>query len=222
MSTIESLNSSFYNFDPSTAASDSENSNEVDFLQLMLTQMQNQDPLNPMESGDFLAQLAQFETASGMTDLQNSFENMVSIFQSSQALEASTLVGRSVLISGNVIPVNEGEEFKGAVNVQSGASSVTVGIYKKSGELVHELTYENPDAGLFDYSWDGKDAEGNQIAEGTYIAQATGNYNGENYALNTFVEGRVDSVSLNTASGSVLNLSNDITVSIDDVTQVRN
>ena len=76
---------------------------QSEFLDLMIAQLQHQDPLNPADSGEFLGQLAQFGTVNGITELQNSFADLATSLQSSQALQASTLVGRNVLIPGNVV-----------------------------------------------------------------------------------------------------------------------
>ena len=74
-----------------------------EFLELMMTQLQNQDPLNPAESGEFLSQIAQFGTVNGITELQQSFSTLASSLQSNQALQASTMVGRSVLVENNIL-----------------------------------------------------------------------------------------------------------------------
>ena len=74
---------------------------QEEFLELMMTQLQNQDPLNPAESGEFLSQIAQFGTVNGITELQQSFSTLASSLQSNQALQASTMVGRSVLVESN-------------------------------------------------------------------------------------------------------------------------
>ena len=75
---------------------------QSEFLKLMLTQIKYQDPLKPMEGGEFLSQLAQFGTVSGIAALQSSFDVFASSLQSNQALQASTMVGRTVLVPGNV------------------------------------------------------------------------------------------------------------------------
>ena len=71
---------------------------QAEFLELMTSQLKFQDPLKPMENGDFLAQMAQFGTVSGINDLNANFNSMAASFQSNQALQASTLVGRKVLV----------------------------------------------------------------------------------------------------------------------------
>src|SRR5690625_1502858 len=75
---------------------------QEDFLKLMVTQLQNQDPFSPMENGEFLAQIAQFTTATGIQELQQSFERFSSNIKTEQALQAASLVGRNVVVESDV------------------------------------------------------------------------------------------------------------------------
>ena len=82
---------------------------QEDFIKLMTTQMNHQDPMKPMENGDFLSDMAQFSTVAGLKEIKDSFNNLATSLQSSQALQASSMVGRTVLIPGSIIisgPVN--------------------------------------------------------------------------------------------------------------------
>src|SRR5262245_53832534 len=95
---------------------------QEDFLRLMITQFKNQDPFKPMENGEFLAQLAQFSTVKGLDDLNNSFGNLSSSVVSNQALQASSLLGRTVLVDGNMGNLDAGGQLSGAVELQSSPS----------------------------------------------------------------------------------------------------
>ena len=88
-----------------------------DFLALMTTQLQNQDPLKPLESGDFLGQIASFSTVSGIGELNDSFEGFAQSMQSDQALRGSALVGRSVLVPSSLGNLTAGESITGHINV---------------------------------------------------------------------------------------------------------
>ena len=81
---------------------------QEDFLHLMLTQLKNQDPFKPMESGEFLGQIAQFGTVQGLAGLQTSFDSLSSSLVSNQALQASTVVGRSALVQTSTIGIAAG------------------------------------------------------------------------------------------------------------------
>ena len=82
---------------------------QAEFFDLMVTQLKNQDPFKPMESGEFLGQIAQFSTVDGIGGLQRSFESLAGSLQSSQALQASTMVGRSVALPGDTLRLEAGQ-----------------------------------------------------------------------------------------------------------------
>ena len=106
---------------------------QEDFLELMTTQLQNQDPFKPMENGDFLAQMAQFSTVDGIQNLQKSFEQLSQSLVSNQALQAAGLVGRSVLAPTGLAALESGGAVKGVVSLPASSSEVTVHITDASG-----------------------------------------------------------------------------------------
>ena len=101
-----------------------------DFLALMTTQLQNQDPLKPLESGDFLGQIASFSTVSGIGELNDSFEGFAQSMQSDQALRGSALVGRSVLVPSSLGNLTAGESITGQINVADPVPDLKVQIFK--------------------------------------------------------------------------------------------
>jgi len=107
------------------------------FLELMLTQIKNQDPLSPMESGDFLSQIAQFGTVNGITELNKSFAALTSSLQSSQALQASTLVGNTVLVPGDTSELVSGGQISGAIDLNSSTSNLVLNIFD-AGDIKFE------------------------------------------------------------------------------------
>ncbi|MCK5648382.1 MAG: flagellar hook assembly protein FlgD, partial [Gammaproteobacteria bacterium] len=96
-----------------------EASKEDQFMQLLIAQLKNQDPLEPQENGEFLSQLAQFETAAGAEELQKSFDDFSTNMQSASALQASSLVGRSVLAPGGIAQLEAGQNVAGQVDLGS-------------------------------------------------------------------------------------------------------
>jgi len=99
---------------------------QEEFLELMIAQLQNQDPFEPMENGNFLAQMAQFGTVSGIQELQQSFESLSSSLVSNQALQAAALVGRQVLAPAGVAILEEGGGLQGAVELPAASPAVSV------------------------------------------------------------------------------------------------
>ncbi len=191
------------------------------FLDLMLTQLQHQDPLNPMESGDFLAQLAQFGTVNGITELQGSFGALADQLQSNQALQASTLVGRSVTVQGNTFSHQQGEEFKGGVELTSPVDSLIVNIVDAAGQLIQQLNYGPQPSGNMHLSWNGLNTNGQPVASGSYSLSAQGSIGGEEISFGTLVSAKVESVTLSRSGGDpLLNLGPAGTVTISEISEL--
>ena len=177
------------------------------FLELMITQIKHQDPLNPAEGGEFLSQLAQFGTVNGITELQSSFDTLATTLQSSQALQASTMVGRSVLVPGNVGLLESGSELRGAVELPSSSSDVKVLIHDANGQLVRQLNLGTKAAGMANFAWDGFSSSGVAVPSGTYQVSAQANVDNEVVTQTTLIQGKVESVTLGRAGNeSSLNL----------------
>ena len=193
---------------------------EQQFLQLMVAQLQNQDPTQPMQSGNFLGQLAQFGTVSGIQGLQSSFSQFTSSMQSNQALMATSLVGHSVLAPGSAGSLSAGGSISGAVDLGSAASDVVVGVYDSSGQLVNSVDLGPQAAGQVPFSWNGQNSNGVLMPAGTYQIKANVINGSSTVAANTLIAANVDSVSLGGSQGIMLNLSGMGSVPLSAVTQI--
>lgn len=177
-----------------------------DFMSLMTTQMMNQDPLKPMESGDFLGQIAAFGTVSGIGDLQKSFEGFAQSMQSDQALQGSSLVGRSVLVPSSIGLMSTSGGLKGQIDVAEPVTDLTVQVYNEAGIPVRTIEMGSA-AGYTNFTWDGFDANGQAMPAGVYQFRATGTVNDQKVAFSTSTVARVDSVLVgNGNQGLVMNL----------------
>ncbi len=170
-----------------------------DFLALMTAQLKFQDPLKPMENGDFLAQMAQFSTVSGINDLNSSFNSMSTAFQSNQALQASTMVGRDVLVPGDQARLGETEPLVAAVDLDQPAKQVVVNITDANGQLVKRLDYGLQPAGLMDVRWDGLLDDGSRAPAGAYRIAAEVHQNDGINSGSMLTQVRVESVTLGQA-----------------------
>ncbi|MDH3386318.1 MAG: flagellar hook assembly protein FlgD [Gammaproteobacteria bacterium] len=141
---------------------------QAEFLELMTAQLKYQDPLKPMENGDFLGQMAQFGTVSGINDLNTTFNTMSASFQSNQALQASTLVGRRVMVPSQTGYLGDDSPLLGSVDLDQPASKVVISIKNGAGQLVHRQELGVQQAGLVDFQWNGQDADGNSLPGGAY------------------------------------------------------
>lgn len=168
-----------------------------EFMRLMITQLRNQDPFSPMESGEFLGQLAQFGTVSGIEDVRGALEALSSAMTASQTLQAAGLVDRDVLVRSREALLAPNGSVSGSVEVPPGASNVSVGVYDLSGRLVANVAVEASDRGLRTFEWDGRIGDGEQAAAGYYELRAVANAGGQSLALESFVSGPVESVTVN-------------------------
>ena len=176
-----------------------------EFLNLLVAQLNNQNPLEPQGNGEFIAQLAQFSQVEGIEKLNTSMGSMLSSFQSSQALQASSLVGRKVIIPSDKAVVDTSESFKASTVLPVSSSNVYVNVYDNAGALVTRVNLGEQAAGNVSFIWDGKDSSGNVAPPGTYKFEAQATYGSDTKALSTMLPANVDSVTLG-GSELMLNL----------------
>jgi len=194
---------------------------QSEFLQLMLTQIQHQDPLNPADSGEFLSQLAQFGTVNGITELQSSFNVLATTLQSSQALQASTMVGRTVLVPGDVGLLETGVGLQGAVELPSSTAGLNVLVHDASGQLVRQINLGTQESGLVRFTWDGFSDSGQPVPTGTYRISAQALIDGKAVNQPTLIQAQVQSVTLGNAGNETsLNLRGLGAVSMNDVREI--
>ncbi|MDF1762203.1 MAG: flagellar hook assembly protein FlgD [Oleibacter sp.] len=126
------------------------------FLELMVAQLNNQNPLEPTDNQAFVAQLAQFSSVEGIDNLNESVSNISSQFTSNAALQASSLVGQSVIVEGNTKGLlNSGGVVSGYTDVPASASSMVLTIEDGSGQLLEQIPMGTHDAGPMSIRWDG-------------------------------------------------------------------
>ena len=180
----------------SEPAADKGNLGQEAFFNLMITQLQNQDPFKPMESGDFLSQIAQFSTVNGITELQQSFATLASSLQSSQALQASTMVGRGVVIQADTFLLIPGQPVELSAELATASSNVRMTITDASGQNVNQVNLGQAGPGRVQQAWNGLDRDGGSAPAGRYSVSFDAVIDGQEQALQSAVTARVDSVSL--------------------------
>ena len=188
----------------------------------MTTQMTHQDPTKPMENGAFLTQIAQFGTVSGIQDLQKSFGDFASSINSSQALQATSLVGRQVSAPGTKGVLGVGGDITGDINLVGSATSVKVAVTDATtGEVVQTLDLGPHSEGKVPFSWDGANSNGVMSNPGVYKIEATAYVDGKNTVLETDINSKVDSVTMaNGANGMKVNLSGLDSVDFNKIKQI--
>ncbi len=194
---------------------------QEDFLTLMITQFKNQDPFEPMDNGEFLGQLAQFSTVSGIDSLNSSFDGLSGALQDEQALQAANLVGRSVMAITDIGHLEDGGSLNGAVELYSSAGNVQVDITDEYGQLVQQLNLGQQPAGMVNFSWDGIDMQGNRADAGHYQVNARILRGSEVESTPTLIEADIQSVTLGRfGSGMTLNLNGGSALSLSQVYQI--
>ncbi|UUD64985.1 flagellar hook assembly protein FlgD [Pseudomonas seleniipraecipitans] len=198
MSTVDGIGSSSV-LDKYQVKQDSTQNKELgkdQFLNLLVAQLNNQNPLEPQGNGEFIAQLAQFSTVEGVEKLNSSMETILSGYQSSQALQASSLVGRKVIVPVDKAMVDTSESFKASAVLPTSSSNVYVNVYDSAGSVVSRINLGEQKAGNVSFIWDGKDSSGNVMKPGTYRFEAQATYGNETKGLYTLLPANVDSVTL--------------------------
>jgi flagellar basal-body rod modification protein FlgD len=220
MSTISEDLLTRLNTQPARSARDPNELGQSDFLDLMIAQVRNQDPFEPMENGEFIAQLAQFSMSEGIEDMQRSLAEMTDSLTSSQLLGASALVGRSVLAPGNsAVTASAGTEVQGALLLDEPASSAVVNVFDAAGALVSRIEVDPTASGPATFTWNGRTAQGTPAAPGTYTLTATAQIDGESVAIQTALRRDISSITLGASGlGEVqLNLDNGSSVKLASV-----
>ena len=143
-----------------------------DFLKLLISQLKNQDPLNPMNGTDFAAQLAQFSSLEQLTNINANLETSISansvLSQSISNAMAATLIGKQVRATGTSFAYPGSGDVKLGYNLTAPAYDVTVKVYNSAGAVVRTIHGLDTDSGDQTFSWDGKDDAGNAVAAGKY------------------------------------------------------
>jgi len=136
------------------------------FMKLLVAQMQNQDPLNPMDNAQMTSQIAQINTVGGIEKLNTTVNSLLSAFNRMQAQSATQLVGRQVLVDGSQVQMANGTAT-GGVNLDAAADTVNVDILDATGQPLRTLSLGSSPAGTRSFTWDGLTNDGRQAADGS-------------------------------------------------------
>lgn len=200
------------------------------FLELMIAQLNNQDPLSPQDNTEFVAQLAQFSSVEGLERLNTNFDGFASSFMSNQALQASSLVGSSVTVPAEKSRLTAGGIISGSVDLAAATSDMKVNVYNSAGTMVANIPVGGMPAGEVSFRWDGQFLEVNgellpwtagdePLPVGEYRFEVYATQDGQTEQLDTALSANVNSVTLGTDGVITLNLAGLGPVNIGDVKQ---
>jgi flagellar basal-body rod modification protein FlgD len=206
-------------------------STEQTFLTLLTTQLQNQDPTNPMDNSDLTTQIAQLSTVTGIEQLNSSMTDLMSSLQTSQAVQATSMIGQSVLAPGSNIGLatTTGTDSSGnpttthtgvfGVQLASNADDVKVTIQDANGKTVDSIDLGKQGAGTVPIVWDGTQTDGTVAPDGTYTFQISATAAGNPVTATNLSFGTVSSVS-NGVGGAKLNVTNIGAIDVSSVVEI--
>lgn len=223
MSTINT--SAYTSLNPvETASGSSTNAlGQEDFLKLMTEQLKAQDPMNPGDTGEFLGQMAQFASVSGIQSLQQTMSELATSLQSTQALQASGMVGRTALIPADTTQMSAAGGIEGTADLPYGTGAATWKVLDARGETVHSGNLDAIGGETVNFAWDGLTDSGEPAPAGTYRVEVTAITGSGPVAASTQLAGRVESVLLGSSSsgGLTLNIEGLGKVPATQVTELR-
>tara|TARA_B100000989_G_C19460426_1_gene435960 strand:- start:41 stop:748 length:708 start_codon:yes stop_codon:yes gene_type:complete len=126
---------------------------QAEFLKLMTAQLQNQDPFAPMDNGDFIAQMAQFSTVTGITEINNNLNNLGDKLEPNRVATAASFLGTSVLVPGQSVTPDEKGEIHGVIDLPASSTNVGLTISNLNGEILKTIELGSQSKGLVGFSW---------------------------------------------------------------------
>lgn len=175
------------------------------FMTLLVTQLQNQDPLKPMENAELTSQLAQINTLNGIEELNTTLESITGQIDESQALQAAALVGHGVLVPGNQVLVGNQVATAFGIELEQPADQVSVTITNSSGQVVRQFDLGGLDAGVQSFTWDATLDDGSAAPDGSYTVSIEASADGKALSPTTLNYAEVSGVT-RTSEGLRLDL----------------
>jgi flagellar basal-body rod modification protein FlgD len=175
--------------------------NKDDFLKLFVTQLQNQDPMNPQDSSQFIAQLAQLTQVEQAYNTNTNLQNMLTQGNNSGTLAAVSLIGKQIQALGSQVNLQSGTPTAISFGLDQAASQVSVSVQDSTGAVVKTLSAGAKGAGIGSVAWDGTDNAGQQLASGAYtFSVAAQDAAGNNVTSTPYITGKVDGIDMSGAS----------------------
>lgn len=190
------------------------------FLNLLVTQLKNQDPLNPMDNSQMTTQLSQISTVSGIEKLNATLEKLLGNYSSTNTMQAAAMIGKSVLTPGSKMEVGQYGGVGGA-ELASAADKVSISVKNAAGNEVALLDLGEQKAGTFNFVWDGKMTDGTAAATGSYTFSVKASQGTKDVEATALQAGMVNAVTLN-KTGFDLQLYDGSSVAYGDIKQIIN
>ncbi|MEW6353173.1 MAG: flagellar hook assembly protein FlgD [Pseudomonadota bacterium] len=222
-SVLDSLGLNLASTNRKPKSDDSLKLSQDQFFKLMTAQLKNQDPTKPLDNAEFLSQIAQISTVTGIQDLQSGFRNLSASLQGNQLVQGASLMGRSVLTPSDLGRLPPGGALGGAVDLPEDATSIIVTILDGNGQILQRSDLGAHKAGLVQFGWNGVTADGLTAPAGLYSVKAEALMNGKTSAVGTLAKSTVESITLGAVGeGVILGLSGLGNVALTEVRQILN
>jgi flagellar basal-body rod modification protein FlgD len=163
------------------------------FLKLLVQQLKNQDPMNPLDNAQFTSQLAQINTVEGIEKVANQIKALSGDFQGLETVQAASLVGRQVVIEGKTLDLYNGAG-KAAFELPQGVDRATVSVKDSLGNVLKEIDLGAIEGGMQEFNWDGVTQDGRAAINGRYEFSVTAISNGKPVPATTLSVARVDGI----------------------------
>lgn len=195
---------------------------QKNFLTLLITQIKNQDPTNPIKNTELTTQLAQINTASGIEKLNNTVENFSNQINQHKNIEASSLIGHHVMIPVDKITLTENNQVKFGIELIGKATSIKIEITDSTGKILHTINKkeDNIESGIYNFVWDGKDLNKNNVKTGKYNIVVTAQDNEKNVPTKNLQEVLVKSVITKNNDDPILDLGSAGTITFSKIREI--
>ncbi|PBI79412.1 flagellar basal body rod modification protein [Rahnella victoriana] len=218
--TISSTSSS-----TSTTGTSSAEDLSSSFLTLLVAQLKNQDPTNPMDNSQLTSQLAQISTVSGIEKLNTTLGSISGQISSGTSVQASSLIGHGVMVSGSAILV--GSDTDGTVSttpfgfeLETASDTTTATVSDSTGKVVKTITLGSQTAGVHSYTWDGTQDDGTKAPDGSYTFSINALNNGQQMVATPLNYALVNGVTTDSSGNTALDLGVRGTATVDSVRQI--
>lgn len=201
------------------SATTSAAASQSQFMKLLVTQLQNQDPLNPMDNSQMTSQIAQINTVSGIAQLNTTLQALSASMIPNQTLQAASMIGRGVLVPGSGVDLAAGGTGVGGFSLPGASDSTSVSIYDSTGALVNTLNLGARPAGVTDWQWDGTNGSGAAMPAGNYTFKVNATLAGNSVAATGLQYGVVNSVTQG-ATGLSLNAGSMPSIALSQIQQI--
>ncbi|MES2095201.1 MAG: flagellar hook assembly protein FlgD [Pseudomonadota bacterium] len=191
---------------PTVSTSASNSLGQADFLKLMTAQLQNQDPFNPVDNTQMVAQMAQFSQLSGITEMSTTLKAIQDKLGGTTTSDAMSYVGKTVLTAGDVAYGRTTGGIAGGIELDGDASDVKVTIQDATGQTLKTIDLGQQAKGAATFDWDGKLADGTDAGAGPFKVTAVASNSGKAVTSRTLVWAPVTSISMPTSGDPVLNV----------------